>query len=238
MESTRKLTELELINAHIENTCIVQNLFACKQLSLTDIDDFVPGHLHINDKHSLAITYLSKSAAEYLGASPETVIEMKERFLTTYIHPQSRTIEHPKVKSFFSSSQTTPYHYFEMVKCGGKRGAYRWFLSACKESPQINGIIYNSIPIKEIQKFVIDFFNKVGEFKDLRDANRNLKGLTPQELRIIALIGKGARRHEIAEELNISKTTLDTHRKNIRSKLNARTMTEAIARVQRTVLKI
>jgi len=43
--------------------------------------------------------------------------------------------------------------------------------------------------------------------------------LTKRELQILGLVGNGKRSHEIASLLNISKLTVDTHRKNIAHKL-------------------
>ena len=48
------------------------------------------------------------------------------------------------------------------------------------------------------------------------------KNLTPQEIQIIDLIIKGKQTKEIAEMLNVSVTTIATHRNNIRKKMNLR----------------
>lgn len=48
------------------------------------------------------------------------------------------------------------------------------------------------------------------------------QNLTPQEIQIVDLIGKGKNTKEIAELLNASVNTIATHRNNIRKKLNLR----------------
>jgi DNA-binding CsgD family transcriptional regulator len=48
------------------------------------------------------------------------------------------------------------------------------------------------------------------------------KKLTPQEIQIVDLIGKGKCTKEIADMLNVAVNTVATHRNNIRKKLNLR----------------
>lgn len=53
--------------------------------------------------------------------------------------------------------------------------------------------------------------------------------LTPRERDILQLTVKGLNNKEIAAELNLSRYTIETHRKNIRIKLKVRNTTELIA---------
>jgi DNA-binding NarL/FixJ family response regulator len=54
--------------------------------------------------------------------------------------------------------------------------------------------------------------------------------LTDRELQIFQLIGRGKGTREIANELNVSVHTIDSHREHIRAKLDLRTGTELIQR--------
>ncbi|HOP31506.1 MAG TPA: response regulator transcription factor [Spirochaetota bacterium] len=49
---------------------------------------------------------------------------------------------------------------------------------------------------------------------------RDVVGLTDRELEVFQLIGRGYKRDEIAEKLNISVSTLEVHRRKIRIKMN------------------
>jgi DNA-binding NarL/FixJ family response regulator len=48
---------------------------------------------------------------------------------------------------------------------------------------------------------------------------QNKKSLTKREQEVLILIGKGLQNTHIASSLNLSKSTIETHRKNIRKKL-------------------
>ena len=50
--------------------------------------------------------------------------------------------------------------------------------------------------------------------------------LTPKESEVVRLVAKGMSRKEIAYELGMAYSTLDTHFKHIFLKLNTRSMTE------------
>lgn len=52
--------------------------------------------------------------------------------------------------------------------------------------------------------------------------------LTPREVEVVNLLGKGYINKEIADRLNISLTTVITHRKNIMTKLNAHSLSDVI----------
>jgi DNA-binding NarL/FixJ family response regulator len=61
-------------------------------------------------------------------------------------------------------------------------------------------------------------------------AHGGTETLTDRELQIFQLIGRGKSTREIAQELNVSVHTIDSHREHIRSKLDLRNGTELIQR--------
>lgn len=70
----------------------------------------------------------------------------------------------------------------------------------CK-SPEIVSALTNSIKLKS------------------NNNSHNRSNLTNREKQVVLLIGQGLPNKDIAHELNLSKSTIETHRKNIRKKL-------------------
>ncbi len=70
----------------------------------------------------------------------------------------------------------------------------------CK-SPEIVSALTNSIKLKS------------------NNNSHNRNNLTNREKQVVLLIGQGLPNKDIANELNLSKSTIETHRKNIRNKL-------------------
>jgi DNA-binding NarL/FixJ family response regulator len=63
-----------------------------------------------------------------------------------------------------------------------------------------------------------------------RAAQGGTEALTDRELQIFQLVGRGKSTREIAQELNVSVHTIDSHREHIRAKLDLRSGTELIQR--------
>lgn len=61
-----------------------------------------------------------------------------------------------------------------------------------------------------------------------KNIDDNLPVLTRREKEVLELISEGLTNNEIAEKLFISSTTVDTHRKNLLSKLNAKNTAELV----------
>ncbi|MEX0992311.1 MAG: response regulator transcription factor [Actinomycetota bacterium] len=68
-----------------------------------------------------------------------------------------------------------------------------------------------------------------GQRQDRRDAVQRLSTLTDRELEILQRLGAGARNDAIAERLKISPQTVQTHIRNILSKLDVHSKLEAVA---------
>jgi DNA-binding NarL/FixJ family response regulator len=61
------------------------------------------------------------------------------------------------------------------------------------------------------------------------DGDRLLALLTPRERQVLACLGAGASRNQVAERLNLAANTVRTHLQNIMTKLGAHSALEAVA---------
>ena len=106
---------------------------------------------------------------------------------------------------------------------------------------------YNQYAIKAIKKEAFDFLVKPADIDELKETIERyqkrllsrldktpyhdpeiLALLTERELEVLKLIGQHKTAHEIADELNISKHTVDTHRKNILEKTGLHKTSELV----------
>lgn len=105
---------------------------------------------------------------------------------------------------------------------------------------------YNQYAIKAIKAQAFDFLLKPIILDELKDTlkrisnngfdSHNLKSsiidlLSPRETEILEMVIQGKTSKEIGADLFISKTTVDTHRRNILEKTGARNTTELLIRV-------
>ena len=103
---------------------------------------------------------------------------------------------------------------------------------------------YQEYAIRAIKEGAFDYILKPIDLDELKQCIERYQGnnskkqfsfqleknLTPREKEIMLLICEGKTSKEIAEELFISKTTVDTHRKNIIEKLGCRNISELLAK--------
>jgi DNA-binding CsgD family transcriptional regulator len=67
----------------------------------------------------------------------------------------------------------------------------------------------------------------------MQDGAREDHGLTDRELQVLALLGDDKTLKQIADELAVSRHTVDTHVRKIYQKLNVRSRSAAVAQAAR-----
>jgi DNA-binding NarL/FixJ family response regulator len=77
----------------------------------------------------------------------------------------------------------------------------------------------------------------VGKAIDSSSKQSGVESLSDRELQIFELIGRGKSTRSIAEQLHLSVHTIETHRENIRAKLNVRNGTELVRYAVQWVLE-
>jgi DNA-binding NarL/FixJ family response regulator len=77
----------------------------------------------------------------------------------------------------------------------------------------------------------------VGQAVGHQAAREGIEALSDRELEIFELIGRGRSTRTIAQQLNLSVHTIETHRENIRAKLNLRSGSELVQRAVQWVLE-
>jgi DNA-binding NarL/FixJ family response regulator len=109
----------------------------------------------------------------------------------------------------------------------------------------VSGYIPKSTPKSEITRAIVDVLRGrrclPSAYRDaagdprLKGQNRELlkrlHDLTPQQLRVLDMIGRGLQNKQIAHELDISETTVKVHVSDILRKLNVLSRTRAIIEI-------
>ncbi|HLF32869.1 MAG TPA: response regulator transcription factor [Cyclobacteriaceae bacterium] len=104
---------------------------------------------------------------------------------------------------------------------------------------------YPQYAIKAVKEAVFDYLMKPVDVDELQEAIKRFKKtrksiitqsdiklpLNPREKEVLVLLVQGLTSKQIAEKLFISKSTVETHRQNIRAKTGAKTTAELIALV-------
>lgn len=132
------------------------------------------------------------------------------------------------IKILFLSMHEGPDYIYHSIKSGG--------------NGLINKNIIKSELITAIKKVMggQDYFGAEYSENDIREIMKKYEGfadtsvfvqptrLTDKEKEVLLLISDGLTSNEIADKLNISKRTVDSHRQNIMQKLNLNSLPELI----------
>lgn len=130
-------------------------------------------------------------------------------------------IIHPKTKILVLSMHEERFYAERAIKAGAKG----YIMKEEAESQVINAIqtvIHGEIYLSEKEKNRIENLNKDIQGKTFD----TISELSDRQFQIFTLIGKGLGTVEIANKLNLSIKTIDTHKENIKTKLHCKTSAE------------
>lgn len=191
--------------------------------------ELMPGVTVIHDMNGFKPVYMSSNGLNLLGLAMEELIAVKEDyqkiffnrdFMDDYLEQLISLIDREGVHETFT--------FFHQVKIEQK---FRWYSASIKvfhvddDSNPTHTITY-AIPLRDFDR-AISRADRL--LKETAFAKKNLKrfsSLSPREKEVLALAATGKRPGEMAEFLNISIETINSHLKAVKSKLKSRTQFE------------
>ncbi len=131
----------------------------------------------------------------------------------------------PEINILILTMHDDDQYFYKILEAGAsgyfvKGGSSAELLSALRAVYDGNVFLYPTMA----KKLLGDYLERVksGYHKE------SYGGLTRREREVLTLIAEGYSNHQIASELNLSPTTVQTHRANIMSKLNLHNRTELV----------
>ena len=137
----------------------------------------------------------------------------------------------PKIAAFMhSNNQEDTLSYYQQLKFPAKDN-WQWHLSSTKIFARDNAAkpilsITISIPVDAMHHMAAKADRLLKENDFLRKNFNNFSKLSKREKTILKEMALGKTSNEIADELHISPTTVDTHRRNVRDKLGTKSSFE------------
>ncbi|MCP4124267.1 MAG: PAS domain-containing protein [Bacteroidetes bacterium] len=178
----------------------------------------------INDYQNLKPVYINDFGKEYYGFDRNDLSEMGYEFYESFMNPGDFSEVESTIQFFDHNSNRvmgTPY------KVKDKNDEWRWTysLSRAINHDRIGRAIFVLSAIWDIEILLESNIKSdlIGNQEALLDSELVLyNSLTKREREILKLIGRDMTSHEIAEQLYIESSTVDTHRKHIIKKLHAK----------------
>jgi DNA-binding CsgD family transcriptional regulator len=200
-------------------------------------------------------THVSASFKLILGYNNQNILH-NGNFTSKIVHPQDKDVIMECLRRSFqshtSSIQSTGINQFTKVKCRARhiRGYWKYFIvyaldyrnSTSNSNDKIGVIVDERIrstqeketKSTDIQADMIP--NRNFPNMTSQESSSDGRSLSPRENEVLEMISNGFLSKEIAGKLNISDSTVVTHRKNLISKLNVRNTAELIKKAARQML--
>ncbi|MFC3560788.1 response regulator transcription factor [Pedobacter jamesrossensis] len=192
----------------------------------------IPGVVIIHETVNWTVVYMSERGLKQLQLSLEDVCSMTSaEYYSNFFNEEDAKIYVPKIGSFMHGNNVEDtLSYYQQLKFPGKDN-WQWHLSSTKiflrdehNKPLLS--ITVSIPIDAMHHMAVKADRLLKENDFLRQNYTNYSKLSKRERTILKEMALGKSSNEIAEELHISPTTVDTHRRNIRDKLSTKSSFE------------
>jgi DNA-binding CsgD family transcriptional regulator len=200
-------------------------------LSNRDILDRMPALVHIRNQKTGAIVWCNACWERILGLPRDEIVANSIEILRAIIHPDDFA-QIRMSNEHYLSKNTENFGGLIRVRFPGHK-EWRWLTG-------ISTIISKDgagVPLETLAVF-LDFSQVIHTESQLREAlqevlrkrySEALIKITGREKHVLQLIISGLNSEQIASKLFISRHTVESHRKNIRMKLNVKNTSELIS---------
>ncbi|MEJ6980724.1 LuxR C-terminal-related transcriptional regulator [Pedobacter sp. P351] len=178
---------------------------------------------HVKD---FSIEYMSPKGLSQLGISLEELRSIKsEEYHARYFNEEDSKDYVPKLRKLMEQNTDESISFFQQVRIN-QAEEWIWHCSSMKilmrdenNNPLLT--ITTSSPIDPKHHNTTKIQRLLDENTFLKKHYLEFSSMTMRERDILRVIAVGMSSAEIAKQMNISVATVDTHRRNIRRKLNA-----------------
>jgi DNA-binding CsgD family transcriptional regulator len=184
----------------------------------------IPGVVIIHDARFLSVRFMSQKGLKLLGVTLEDLQAMGEEYHTKFFNPEDSKDYVPKIIELLKANTNEVVAFFQQVRFA-KHEDWQWHISATKillrdkeGSPLLT--ITTALYIDTLHHLTAKVSRLLEENNFLRRHYHQFAGLGKRETEILKHMSLGKTSTEISEELFISAATVDTHRRNIKRKLN------------------
>jgi DNA-binding CsgD family transcriptional regulator len=200
-----------------------------KILMVQQFEDDVPAVIIIHDLVSNSVVYMSRRGLNLLGTTLEEIRIASPDYHARYFNEEDARYYIPKIMGMLEKDNTDEIvSFFQQVRFSEK-SPWVWHLSSTKVFLREKGgrprlIITLALPVDTEHPIATKVEKLLEENSFLHTHQKVFTSLTKREKQILKCMALGHSSFEIAASLHISETTANTHRRNIRKKIDAHTI--------------
>jgi DNA-binding CsgD family transcriptional regulator len=193
---------------------------------IATVADRLPGVVTIHDLRDWSVVWMSAPGLKLLNLTPADIAGKNiDQYHNQYFNPEDAKDYTPKLLGWLERDvEDETLTYFQQVRFYAQDD-WVWHVSAVKvllrdddRKPLL--VVAMSFPIDAMHHMTAKAARLLEENNFLRKNFHHFATLTKRERDILGLLALGKSSAETAETLFIATTTVETHRKNIKQKLN------------------
>lgn len=192
---------------------------------IADIADKIPGVVIIHNIDG-TVAWMSERGLNELGIKLDEITNLSpDQYYHVYFNADDAKDYVPKILGLIESNNDDEYlTYFQQVRLSG-HADWKWYMSCTKillrdEAHKPLLTITTSSPIDAMHHMTAKAARLLEENNFLRHNHTTFARLSAREREVLSLMALGKTSAETAEQLFIAQTTVETHRRNIKQKLN------------------
>lgn len=182
----------------------------------------------INDLEQMIPMFLSESLFRLIDVSPEDYFKDPMYYINQYLFPGDFDKSAKTVRNHITGQNANlPVSFIQRMKVYNgveHEGVY----TLSKKIKGGNALLNIGIRINSITKVTMKMIRSIEETDYMRRNYKRFSQLTAREREIITLLALGQQNNEIADQLFISKATVEQHRKNLKRKLEIKRFIDLI----------
>jgi len=195
-----------------------------KIAEIAEIAEDIPGVVIIHDVQTQNVRYMSQKGCKLLGVTLKELQDMGTEYYDRFFNPEDSREYVPKIIELLRTNTDQPISFFQQVRFA-KYEDWQWHISATKillrdkkGVPLL--LITTALYIDPLHHITAKVARLLEENNFLRRHYHQFSKLGKRETEVLKHMSLGKTSTEISEELYISVATVDTHRRNIKRKLN------------------
>ena len=200
-----------------------QKLIDSKIAFLQTFEKEIPGLIVIHNLRNFNVECMSENGLKRMNTTIEELKEMGLNYYKNFLNPDSYAYMRQFMELIINSTDDESVSFIQQARSSRDK-EWDWYASNSKvflrdeEGIPLLSISY-VIPITGKHFFESKIQRAFDENKFLKKNQHLFASLTKREKEILVLMAQSISSEEIARENNISKSTVDTHRRNIRRKI-------------------
>lgn len=207
--------------------------FTLRLNNIRSFADELPSALIIHKVDTMEIVYMNSTGLNILGSTLEELQTLgPDLYHVKFFNTEDSNDYVPKIMHIMQSKVNEQVSYFQQVRVP-QNTEWQLFVSNTKvfarnPAGEATYLITTAGVIDPVHHITSKVNRVMDEINFLRNNNPLFLTLTRREKEVLKQMAMGSNSGEIAEKLFISSTTADTHRRNIRNKLNLKNNYDAV----------